>query len=34
MKLENQETSIASQEIELERLTNEIASKIPSNLWN
>jgi len=34
MKLENQETSIASQEIELDRLTNEIASKIPSNLWD
>ena len=34
MKLENQETSIASQEIELERLTNEIASKIPANLWD
>ncbi len=34
MKLENQETSIASQEIELERLTNEIANKIPANLWD
>jgi len=34
MKLENQETSIVSQEIELERLTNEIASKTPANLWD
>lgn len=34
MKLESQETSIASQELEIERLTNEIASKIPSNLWD
>jgi hypothetical protein len=34
MKLENQETSIASQEIELERLTNEISIKTPANLWD
>ena len=34
MKLESQETSISSQELEIERLTNEIASKIPSNLWD
>lgn len=34
MKLENQETSIASQEIEIERLTYEIATKTPANLWD
>lgn len=34
MKLESQETSISSQELEIERLTNEIASKRPLNLWD
>ncbi len=34
MKLENQETSIISQELEIERLTNEITSKRPLNLWD
>lgn len=34
MKLEDQETSIKSQEIELERLTKDIMNKMPQNLWD
>lgn len=34
MKLEDQETNSSSQERELERLTKEIVSKMPQNLWD
>jgi predicted DNA-binding mobile mystery protein A len=34
MKLEAQETNSASQELELERLTKDIMSKMPQNLWD
>lgn len=34
MKLEDQETNSASQELELERLTKDIMSKMPQNLWD
>lgn len=34
MKLEDQETNTKSQEIELERLTKDIMSKMPQNLWD
>lgn len=34
MKLENQETSSSLQEVELERLTNNILHKMPMNLWD
>ena len=34
MKLEDQETNSSSQELELERLTNDIMSKMPQNLWD
>ena len=34
MKLEDQETNSSSQERELERLTKDIVSKMPQNLWD
>jgi len=34
MKLEDQETNSASQELELERLTKDIMGKMPQNLWD
>ena len=34
MKLEDQETNSSSQELELERLTKDIMSKMPQNLWD
>lgn len=34
MKLEDQETNSLSQERELERLTKDIVSKMPQNLWD
>jgi predicted DNA-binding mobile mystery protein A len=34
MKLEDQETNSSSQEQELERLTKDIMSKMPQNLWD
>jgi predicted DNA-binding mobile mystery protein A len=34
MKLEDQETNSLSQERELERLTKDIMSKMPQNLWD
>lgn len=34
MKLEDQETNSSSQERELERLTKDIMSKMPQNLWD
>ena len=34
MKLEDQETNSSSQELELERLTKDIMSKMPQYLWD
>lgn len=34
MKLEDQETNSSSQKLELERLTKDIMSKMPQNLWD
>ena len=34
MKLEDQETNSSSQELELERLTKDIMSTMPQNLWD
>ena len=34
MKLEDQETNSSSQELELERLTKDIMSKMPQNIWD
>lgn len=34
MKLEDQQTSEMSQQIELERLTQDLINKMPSNLWD
>ena len=34
MKLEDQETNSSSQQLELERLTKDIMSKMPQNLWD
>lgn len=34
MRLEDQETNSKSQQIELERLTKDIMSKMPINLWD
>ena len=34
MKLEDQQTNSSSQELELERLTKDIMSKMPQNLWD
>jgi predicted DNA-binding mobile mystery protein A len=34
MKLEDQQTSESSQQLELERLTKDLINKMPSNLWD
>lgn len=34
MRLENQETNLSSQEIELERLTTDLLYRMPSQLWD